>query len=300
MKLSIIIVSFNTKDLLKDCLNSISQKTSKEFLKKIEIMVVDNSSTDGSVEMLKKEYPTVLIIENRENLGFSKANNIAIRKSKGDYILLLNSDTLCKKNTLEKTLNYIETRPEVGVLGCRLKNKDGSIQYSAGYLPNIINLSLWMKFIDDVPVLNKFLFPYHINFPDFYKKSSDVGWVSGAFFLVRKKLFTVVGLFDENLFMYGEEVEYCLRIAKSGWKANFFSETEIIHLKGQSGEGEKAGLLEEFKALKYIWHKHYPSWQFPLLILILKFGALLRLVLFGIILGDSHKKEIYAKAFKLA
>lgn len=300
MKLSIIIVSFNTRNLLKNCLTSIYQNTSTDFLKNTQIIVVDNNSHDGSVGMLTKEFPEVITIKNKANLGFARANNIGAKWGKGDFILFLNSDTVIKKETLAKSLSFLESHEDIAVLGCRLVNIDGSLQYSAGFLPSILNISLWMKFIDDIPVLNRFLDPYHIEYREFYDNSQKAGWVSGAFFLIRKNALDKVGLFDENLFMYGEEVELCLRVSKNGWKVFYYNEVEITHLKGASGEGNISGLLEEFKALIYIWQKHYPSWQLPLLRLTLKFGALLRHILFGIILADKKKKDIYAKAFKVA
>ncbi|MBI4067691.1 glycosyltransferase family 2 protein, partial [Candidatus Gottesmanbacteria bacterium] len=282
------------------CLDSIFQNTSKEFLKATDIIVVDNSSGDGTQEMLKKEFKNITIIENKENVGFAKANNQGIRKAKGEFILLLNSDTLIGRDSLEKSLDYIKSQENIGVLGCKLTNTDGTLQYSAGYLPNLIKISLWMEFIDDIPFINRLLHPYHIDYPEFYDMSQKVGWVTGAFFLIRKKALDKIGFLDQNLFMYGEELEFCFRLKQQGWDIVYYRDAKITHHKGSSGVGSISGLVEEFAALKYIWKKHYPHWQYPILRLQLKFGALLRLLLFGIILGKVELKDIYAKAFKLA
>ena len=149
-------------------------------------------------------------------------------------------------------------------------------------------------------MLKKFLPAYHINDKDFYNQKREVGWVSGAFFLISRRCIGETGFLDEQIFMYGEEVEWCLRIKNNGFRVIYTPDIEITHLKGKSGSGKYAGIIEEFKALEYIFSKHKPAWQMPLLRLTLKAGALLRLLFFGIILQERRWQEIYAKAFKMA
>ena len=300
MLLSIIIVSFDTQKFLVDCLNSIYKESSKDTTDNIEVIVVDNASSDKSVELVKKNFPQVKLIENEKNQGFAKANNIGIKNAVGEFILLLNSDTILPPHTLESLLNYIKENKDLDVLGIKLLNSDHSVQYSLGYLPNLFNILLWMTFLDDLPFLKKILPAYHISDKDFYDHKREVGWVSGAFFLIGKHCIEEIGSLDEQIFMYGEEVEWCQRLKNKGFKVIYSPSIEIIHLKGKSGSGKYAGIIEEFKALEYFFSKHKPAWQKPLLRLILKVGALLRLILFGIISGDREKATIYAKAFKMA
>lgn len=298
-KLSILIVSFNTKKLLNSCLDSLYKNTSQYLLKQTEIIVIDNASTDGTIDMLQK-YPDIDVINNQSNYGFAKANNQGIKKAKGEWILLLNSDTVISPNALDIMLKNVTKHSFCGVAGCQLVNGDDTLQPSVGYLPALPNIFLWMSAIDDIPILKKFIPAYHINDGDFYQKEQNVGWVSGAFFFLNKNVIKNVGMLDENIFMYGEEVELSIRINKSGWKVIYFPNVKIKHLKGQSSSGSQAGIVEEFKTLKYIFQKHKPSWQFPILRNILRLGALLRIILFGIILGDRKRLHIYAKAFKVA
>ena len=300
MILSIIIVNYNTSSLLENCLDSIIENESKEFLNQTEIIVVDNASSDDSVSMLKNKFPNITLIQNRKNQGFAAANNTGIKKARGEYILLLNSDTAIDKNAVSVSLYYLKSKAKNTILGCRIKNKDGSLQYSLGFLPNLYNIFFWMTFTDDLPLLNQFIHSYHLNYKSYYEKSCQTGWVTGAFFMMPKNIISRIGPLDEKLFMYGEEVEFCIRAKKEGISTFYFKDAEITHLKGASGKGSVSGLVEEFEALKYIFHKHYPSYQIPLLRFILKFGALLRLIIFGIILGQGNKRDIYAKAFKLA
>lgn len=298
--LSIIVVSYNTRLLLKSCLQSILDNSTSDLKKQLEIIVVDNASTDGTIEMLKKEFPGINVIGNRENRGYAKANNQGLSVAKGEYRLLLNSDTILSPQTLEKTLECCTKNPNIGVLGCRLLNEDKSIQQSAGYLPNLLNVFLWLTFIDDLPLLNKIIRAYHLSNKSFYEKSKFVGWVSGAYFLLRGNIINMAGDLDENIFMYGEEVEWCLRISQAGWKIYFYSGAQVTHLKGKSGKGEHAGIEEEFVALEYIFRKHKSYWQLLILRLLLKLGALLRILIFGIILQDKKRLNIYAKVLKMA
>ncbi len=300
INLSIIIVSFNTKKLTLNCLSTIKKSLTGDLQNNTEILVIDNASTDGTIPLLKKEFPEVKIIGNQKNHGFTIANNQGLTIAKGDWVLLLNSDTLLETSTLSQALDYAYQNPLLGVLGCQLRHHDGSLEPSAGYLPNLFNIFLWMTFIDDIPYIKSFLNAYHVGDPLFYTKVRQVGWVSGAFFLLRRKIIKEAGLLDENIFMYGEEVEWCLRIKKAGYQIIYFPDATITHLKGASGEGKTAGIIAEYSALEYIFRKHMSSWELPILRSLLRLGALLRLLLFGIILSDKTKYTLYAKAFRLS
>lgn len=296
MDLSIIVPSFNTCQLLKDCLSSVYQNTKTPF----EAIVIDNGSTDGSVAMVKENFPNVRLIENKANFGFARAVNQGLEKAQGRYLLILNSDTLILDGATDKEISFLEKHEEAGVVGCQLKNSDGTIQPSGGYLPNLLRVFLWMSFLDDLPILKKILRPYHVEDKEFYTHQRYLGWVTGAFFLTKREVFEKVGFFDEKMFMYVEEIDWCTRVRRAGYKVAFNPSACITHYKGASTKRQKAGILEEYQGLKYFFYKYKAGWQFPLLRLFLKFGAWARLFLFGIMLKDFEVKRIYAKVAKLA
>lgn len=300
--LSIIIVSFNTEKLTKECIESVVKYTkgiSYEFL------VMDNISKDASVEMLRglsKKLPLTLI-ENKENIGFGPANNQGMKKAKGRYLLLLNSDTYVKDNTLGEMVKWMDENPKVGISSCALKNKDGSLQGTGGYFPNLFRVFSWMFFIEDIPYLSKLIKPYHPMHPnspfykgeEFFKKAQERDWLTGAYLLFRKEVLSDVGYFDKDYFMYVEEVDYAYRAKEKGWQVWFLPKWSIIHYGGASGTSEFA-TLSEYKSLKVFYKKHYPKWQMPFLRLFLKLGAIFRMIIFGILKGANVFK-IYAKAF---
>ncbi len=302
MKLSVIIVNYNTRKLLKNCLSSIFKKTRGV---KIEVIVVDNASVDGSIEMIQKEFPQVILIKNRKNLGFAGGNNIGIKKARGEYILLLNSDTRIIEDSLSKMVNFMEENPQIGISSCQLVGEDGKIQPSGGFFPSLFRIFAWMFFLDDIPFLANFIRSFHPHPPQFYthnpwyKLAHFQDWITGAFFLIRKKVVEEIGLLDENFFMYVEEMDYCFRAKKRGWKVFYTPLTKIIHLGGKSG-GSKMAILGEYQGLKYFYQKHMPSWQMPFLRGLLKIGALFRIFLFGIIKKDLEARKIYAEAFRIA
>lgn len=250
-ELSIIIVNWNTKDLLRDCLQSIYQNSPKgEF----DVFVVDNASTDGSLSMIKKEFPQVELIENNKNLGFARANNQGIRESEGKYVLLLNSDTVVKKNSLNNLVDFMKNRDNVGVAGPRILKPNGNVEESCGFFP-----SPWAVFLTK---LNR-----KINFLGRFKslkashlalaEEKEVDWVAGACMLVRRKSFEKAGLLDEKIFMYFEDVDWCCRIKKAGWKICFTPSAEIVHISGASVKKLKKPIKPEYRKNQYyIYQKH--------------------------------------------
>jgi GT2 family glycosyltransferase len=300
MQLSIVIVSYNTSDLLQACLESAYQSIKYDKISEVEVIVVDNNSSDGSVDLVRKRFKHVKLIENKENMGFAKANNQGMKIASGTYILILNSDTKMTKHAISKILLQMNSNKEIGVLGGKLLNKDDSIQPSVGYFPNIGKVFVWMHFIDDIPYISDLIKPYHVEDHTFYNAEHEVDWVTGACFCIRKEVFKKTNGFDEHIFMYGEEVEWCYRIKKEGYKVHYSPNPVIYHYKGQSGDGNYAGIVQEFKAISYFYKKHKPTTQNIILFFILKFGALLRLVLFGIILPNPKKAHLYAQILKMA
>ena len=244
MDLSVIIVNYNTKDLLKACLDSLINNTNGiEY----EVIVVDNSSSDGSGAMLKNEFPEVRIIFNRNNSGFAKANNQGIKAAKGDNILLLNSDTVISDNCLYKVWQFSREREGAGIIGCKVLNPDRSLQYSCYHKPNLLSeivvftKGIIKNFWEPVTYYNKMKYWNH-------NQIRQVDCVSGCFFWIKKKIIDEIGLLDEGFFMFYEDAEFCLRLKlRSKCKVFYFPFAEIVHLKGGSGNIESS----DYSTIKY-------------------------------------------------
>lgn len=305
MELSVIIVSFNTKDILKNCLESVYK-----FAKNIEfeVIVVDNLSTDGSREMLKsfsKKYKNFDLIENKKNEGFAVANNLGIKKSRGRYVLLLNSDTLLIENSFYKIRSFMESHPKCGISTVRLLNKDKSEQATGGSFPTILRIFLWATFLDDLPFIDRLVSSYHPHTSNFYTNNNYYGnahkqdWVTGAVFMIRKEVIEQVNGFDPDFYMYVEELEFCYRAKKQGWEIWYTPDTEIIHLGGASSPNRINAVLGEFKGLRLFYAKHFSYWKQFILTVLLKKAAILRIIVFGLIKGDKNSLLAYSKALTL-
>lgn len=297
LDLTIIIPEYNTKDILSQCLRSIFLQTKKI---NFEVIVVDNASNDGSFTMVKKHFPLVRIIRNNKNLGFAKANNQALKLSRGKYILFLNSDTIILNRAIEGSLKFIKNTNEASILGCQLLDQTGKIQPSGGFFPTLGRVFNWMFFIDNLAVISKIIKPYQQTRLDFFKKIQTCDWLTGAYLMVKKQVIKAIQGFDEKFFMYSEEIDFCYRAKKAGFKVYFYPGAQVVHLKGKSSqEGFKEAVLGEYLGIKKFFYKHKAKWQLSLLKLFLRGGALLRILIFGILKKDQQKEEIYEKAFKL-
>ncbi len=296
MELSVIIVNWNTKKLLWDCLASICKFTQNvEF----EVIVVDNNSNDGSRKMVKSRFPKVKLISNNDNLGFAKANNIGIKSATGKYILLLNSDTYLIENSLQKLVELAEKQENLGVLAPQLLNSDKSIQQSVGFFPDLPQVFFWMTFIDDLP-FGQILKPYHVDHDVFYKSEQEIEWATGAAMFVPKNVIQKAGFLDEQIFMYGEDIEWCYRIKKAGFQIIYTPITKIVHIgRGSSGQISTKAFVGEFEGLKYFYTKHKSNFSLQILSILLKIGALARILLFGF-LGRKDTARAYVKTFKVA
>lgn len=255
--LSIIIVNYNVKEFLLNLLESI-QHASRNI--STEIIVVDNNSNDGSIPAVKLKYPSVLTIENKENVGFGKANNQALEICKGNYILLLNPDTLVREDTFEKMIKFLKNNPEVGLAGCKVLNPDGTLQ-----LPCRRSFPKpWVSFTKVIG-LSK-LFPksklfakYNLTYLD-ENKSYEVDAVSGSFMMLTRESYKKTMGFDPIFFMYGEDLDLCYRVQENGFKVFYVSETEIIHYKGES---TKRSTIDEthifYDAMHLFVRKHFSN-----------------------------------------
>lgn len=224
-ELSIIIVNFNTKDLVLDCIASIEKESVGV---NYEIIVIDNGSKDRSAEVFKSlNNQKLRIIENKVNLGFAKANNKGIRNAKSKYILLLNSDTLVKKNAINRMLGFARKTKDTGVVGARLLNIDGTIQPSVSHFPTVIGAirEYWLREKGSYELYT----PYG-------ERPSEVESVVGASFLITPEALKRVGLLDERYFMYFEDLDYCRRVRNMGLKVYYLPGAEVIHYHGASGK----------------------------------------------------------------
>ncbi len=301
MDLSIIIVSFNTRLLLVSCIKSILKNTKNI---KFEVVVVDNNSKDGSPQVAQEL--GAVVIRNKKNLGFAAANNQGLKVSKGECILFLNSDTEINSNVLEEMVVWMKSNPKAGVATCGLKNKDGSLQATGGFFPNLLGVFSWMT-IQDIPFVDSLIKPFHpfhsksffAKGDSFYDKSRQLDWVTGAFLLTRREILNQIDGWDESYFMYVEEVDLCFRIKRLRYQVWYLPKWSITHLGGASSKTSEFSLISEYQGVKKFYKNFYPSWQFPILRLILKIGALGRIILFGILEGPVSAK-IYAKAFRIS
>ncbi|HBL74077.1 MAG: hypothetical protein A2W90_12780 [Bacteroidetes bacterium GWF2_42_66] len=255
MKLSVVIVNYNVKHFLEQCLYA-ALKASENI--ETEIFVVDNNSVDGSCAMLREKFPQVILIENQQNLGFSKANNQAIRRSKGEYVLLLNPDTVVEENSFEKICAFMDAHPEAGGLGVKMIDGKGHfLPESKRGLPTpkvafykIFGLSaLFPK--------SKEFSRYHLGHLD-ENQTHEVEILAGAFMLMRKKALNEVGLLDEDYFMYGEDIDLSYRLVLGGYKNYYFAGTTIIHYKGESTKKGSVNYVKMFyNAMIIFAHKHF-------------------------------------------
>jgi len=230
MDLSIIIVNWKVKDLLEKCLSSIFEQTKNISF---EVFVVDNNSGDGSAEMVREKFPQVDLTAGAENLGFAKGNNLAIKKSRGRYILLLNPDTEILDNALEKMVRFMDTHPECGVGGCKLLNLDLSLQPSVRAFPDLVSQVFILLKIHHLFPHSKAMHKYLVQDFD-YEKTQEVDQVMGAFMMIRREVIEKIGMLDENFWIWFEEVDFCKRAKEAGFKILYTPEAKIIHLYGQS------------------------------------------------------------------
>ena len=262
--------------MLKRCLKSIYTNAHKISF---EVLVVDNGSSDGSQEMIKEEFPQVRLIENKDNLGFARANNQAIKRSSGKYELLLNSDTLVLENALEIMVDFMERNPQVGMCGCRLLNEDGSVQPSGGRFPDLFTAFLHMTKLNYLYPGNRFSRRFMGAGLD-GDEAEGVDWVTGACLLVRRQAMEEIGLLDERFFMYCEDVDWCWRMKDAGWKVCYLPRAEVVHYRSRSyEEGSLRIFLEGYKSWFIYLRKHFPRAKIGILKLLVLTVELVKSVL---------------------
>ena len=235
--LSIVILSWNVRDLLRQCLESVAsdRPPSADYLPlATEIIVVDNASSDDSVEIVRAEFPEARLIVNSTNRGYTGGNNDGIAAATGRYVLILNPDTRVLGDALAVMVAYADAHPEVGVVGPQLLNPDGSVQSSRRRFPTLMTglfESTWLEPLAPRNILRRY---YVLDQPD--DAIQEVDWLFGACFLVRRKVIEQVGALDEGFFMYSEEMDWCRRIRQAGWKVVYLPEAQVIHYGGKSSD----------------------------------------------------------------
>ncbi|MDH7602938.1 MAG: glycosyltransferase family 2 protein [Armatimonadota bacterium] len=275
MDLSISIVSWNTRDVLDQCLESVYATVGGTDF---EVIVVDNASSDGSADMVSRKYPQATLIRNTENRGFTAANNQALEIAQGRYFLLLNPDTICKPGALVGLVKFLDDNPRCGAVGPMVLNPDGSLQYSWARFPTFWNEARGKldRRINGVPTIPKT--PSEVRALGAFR----VDWVGGCCLMARRDAIDQVGPMDESLFMYCEETDWCKRFADAGWEVWVEPAAEIIHFGGQSSAqvvGKAAGLLRRSK--RRYFEKHCGRYRGLVLWAVLSVRSLAKRVLNG-------------------
>lgn len=246
--LSICILSWNTSELLRACLHSIyADPQSRQW----EVVVVDNNSSDQSAAMVSSGFPHVRLVLNPSNLGFAVGNNRAMELARGDLILLLNPDTRVEPGALGRLMDFLQANPKIGAVGPKLLSEDGSVQLSCGIRPSLLT-----EFVNKMLLHN--LFPFYKLGRWHHRETRDVDWVMGACLLVRRQVVEEVGGLDPAIFMFHEDLDWCLRIRDAGWRISYLPFSRIHHLRGASTrQNLKDMLVVSQRSLYFLFAKHF-------------------------------------------
>ncbi|MFA5136381.1 MAG: glycosyltransferase family 2 protein [Patescibacteria group bacterium] len=288
--LSIIIISYNTKQITLNCLETIYQSLKNTALT-FEILLVDNASKDGSQEIFKNlasKHRNLRLILNQKNLGFARANNYAVESAYGTHLLFLNSDVEVLNNAIEKMFSFYKQTPHAHFVGAKLLNKDMTPQYSAApfYTLPVVFGALFLR--GDYWGLTR-------SSPN---KTQKVDWVSGACIMTKKEYFVQVGGFDEGIFMYMDEVDLLYRARQIEMRSYFYHDAHFIHLGSASSKGKTYPILQVYQGLLYFYKKHY---SYPALIslrIMLQLKALISIII-GYIINNNYLKRTYEEAYKM-
>ena len=265
MRLSVVFLSYNTRDLTEQALRTVLDAA--EHME-VEIFVVDNASADGSADMVAEKFPQVQLIRNEDNVGFAAGNNVALRQVVGEYVLIINTDTIVRRDTLRAMAEFLDAHPEAGACGCKILDPDGTLQLDSrrGFptpVAAFCKMSGLSRLFPNHPVISH----YHMTYLD-PEQTAAVEVLSGSCMMLRKTAMDQVGLLDEDYFMYGEDIDWCYRIHQVGWKVFYVPTTEIIHFRGESGRGVPLRILyRKSQAMSIFVNKHmarrfrfFPLW----------------------------------------
>lgn len=254
--LSIVILNFNTVSLTLRCLETVFASNVENF--RMEVIVCDNGSTDESVVMIQRQFPSVVVIENKKNLGFAAGNNPGIKRARGRFVLLLNSDTEMPKNTLRTMIQFMDENPSAGASTCKVVLPDGNLDWAChrGFPTPWVAYTYISKLEKLFPKTRAFG-EYHQGYKDL-NVVHEVDCITGAFLWVRREVIQKVGLLDEDYFMYGEDIDWAYRIRKAGWKIMFNPTVSILHKKKQSGRAHS----DKNKQVQTEVYFHTYNWLF--------------------------------------
>ncbi len=258
--LSIIIVNYNTRDILRDCLQSI---TTHDHGVALEVIVVDNASHDGSAAMVESEFPEVRVVANEENVGFSAANNRGMRRCRGDFVLLLNSDTIVLPGTLRRMVEFARRHPEAGICGCKLVRPNGELDWACrrGFPTPMVALFKFLG-VHRVFPRSRLFGRYNMTYRD-PDRTYEVDSVVGAFMLVRRPLLEKLRGLDESFFMYGEDLDLCFRAKELGARVFYVGSNHVIHHKGASSRLESFRMNYHFHRAMILFHRKHLRSRYP-------------------------------------
>jgi hypothetical protein len=255
--ISVVIVGWNAKHYLELCLDSLVKAPPR---RSVEVLVVDNASTDGSAEMIESKFPWVKLIKSTENLGFSRGNNLGIRQTQGRYIALVNPDVIVFRGCLDALADFLDQNPKVGDAGPRVLNPDMSMQSTCRRFPTLWNNFCSAAHLEQIFKGSPFFAGEHMfYFP--HDRTLAVDVLVGCFSMIRREAFDSVGLLDENLFMYGDDVDWCRRARDAGWEVVFYPGAQAIHDHGKiTAPYPVRFALAQQRSVLYYWSKHHGFW----------------------------------------
>lgn len=289
MTFSIVILSYNTPELLIKCINSLEKQFAEELKDEfLEIIIVDNASKKNVVEVIEKKFlnkKNIKIIKNSENLGFGKGCNLGVENSSGDFVLFLNSDTRVEDKGLLGMVNFLKENEKIAIVGGKLLNPDGTPQKSVGKFYNLLNFFIMIFGGERFGLLK--------SSPE---KICEVDWVAGASLMVSKKLFNEIGGFDKNIFMYMEDMEFCYRARKKGFKTYFYPEVSITH-EEQGSSNRSFAVLNIYEGIIYFYKKHKNKISFEIVKITLLTKALM-VYLLGRMTNNSYYINTYGEALR--
>jgi hypothetical protein len=271
---SVIIVSWNVRALLLECLRSLTD--SRPAARALEIIVVDSHSADGTVEAVSQAYPDVVLLPQSENVGFARGNNIGLAAARGAHLLLLNPDTVVHDDAIERMAAYLDANPQVGIVGPHTRNADGSTQSTRRRFPTVMTAIFESTFLQN-------LAPHRVLRRYYVRDAADdqaveVDWVQGSCMLVRRAVYEAIGGLDERYVMYSEELDWCRRAKAAGWAVHYLGQAHITHYGGQSSAQMPANSHIWFQRSKLRYFRRYHGWpaaQLIRIVLLLHYGILL-------------------------
>jgi GT2 family glycosyltransferase len=275
LDISIIVVNWNGRDLLARCLQCV-EATVKQAA--YEVIVIDNASTDGSQAMVRRDFPRVKLIENAQNVGFAKANNQGMEIAQGRYVLLLNSDAFVKDGTIDTMVAFMDAHPAAGMAACKLLYEDGTVQPSVSRFPTLETEFYTAVGLEKLFPNSRLFGKYQMRYWD-HNDLREVDVILGAFMVVRREAIEQVGMMDERFFMYSEEVDWCYRFKRAGWKIYSTPATEAVHIWGGTSQQIRAQMIVQlYRSRVQFFRKHYGALSASLLKLILGLNFLVRVV----------------------